>query len=131
MMNEVIASLPEFVAPDREIIRRVAAGDAVPARAATRIRRAPTRPIAPTTTRSVRSWSCRRPREILAAFQPFGQHAEPDTVMPKISLIDAVHDVREEGIYGTIERVLGQVFCCTSIDKPTIPSLISVTPQAR
>ena len=55
MMNEVIASLPEFVAPDREIIRRVPVCGAVPARAI-RTRRA-TRPIVPATTRSVPSWS--------------------------------------------------------------------------
>jgi len=54
MMTHAIASTPDFVAPDSKIIRRVPVCGELPA-SAIRIRRA-TRPIAPATTRSGRSW---------------------------------------------------------------------------
>ena len=48
----------------------------------------------------------RRPNE-LAAFEPLGQHAEPDAVMP--DQLDQLGTTSTKGVYGTIERVLGQV----------------------
>ena len=88
MMNEVIASLPEFVAPDREIIRRVPVYDAVSARRHSHL----SSNAANYADDSDPSGRGRRGPYELAVLEPFGQHA--DTPSCQISLINSARRPR-------------------------------------